>query len=220
MRHIDSNSLQFALRLLACVLILKVTAVVVIGYRNYLPPNFHADFLQGRQAYFWNGYHWAFYLHIASGPCALVLGTALLSDRLRRRRPSWHRNLGRIQTAIVLLAVAPSGLWMAFYTQMDSVLAESGFAALGISTGLSAALGYRAAVRRRFDEHRRWMSRCFLLLCSAVLLRLIGGAFTVAGYEGDWTYILAAWLSWLAPLAVFELSESQLISYARSAGTR
>jgi hypothetical protein len=32
------------------LLILKVTATVVLGYRDYMPPNFAADFLQGREA--------------------------------------------------------------------------------------------------------------------------------------------------------------------------
>ena len=45
-------NLQRILLLLAVVLILKVTFSVVLGYRNYFPPNFDNDFLSGRQAYF------------------------------------------------------------------------------------------------------------------------------------------------------------------------
>jgi hypothetical protein len=50
------------------------------------------------------------------------------------------------------------------------------------------------------------MWRCFLLLCSAVVLRLIGGLATVTHIGGNWSYPLAAWASWLVPLGIFELS--------------
>lgn len=67
-------------------------------------------------------------------------------------------------------------------------------------------MGWRAAAGRRFEEHRRWMWRCFLLLCSAVVVRLVGGLATVTGVDADWVYPLTAWASWLAPLAAFEIT--------------
>src|SRR5579863_5036040 len=85
------------LTVLAGLLILRVTLGVVLNYRNYFPPNFESDFLQGREAYFSGSYHWAFYAHIVAGPISLVLGMVLLSERFRLRFPKWHRMLGRIQ---------------------------------------------------------------------------------------------------------------------------
>ena len=61
-------------------------------------------------------------------------------------------------------------------------------------------------MRREFEKHRLWMCRSYVLLCSAILLRLIGGAFVIAGIEGEWTYRIAAWVSWLVPLGIFELT--------------
>ena len=104
----------------------------------------------------------------------------------------------------MLLVVAPSGLWMAWYAAMGPV-AGVGFALLAIATGLSVALGWRAAVMRRFDVHRRWMLRCFVLLCSAVVIRVNGGIGLVAGIEAEWFYVQTAWTSWLVPLLVWEL---------------
>jgi Predicted membrane protein (DUF2306) len=60
---------------------------------------------------------------------------------------------------------------------------------------------------RRFADHRRWMWRCYLLLCSAVVLRLIGGLATVTGVTAPWLDPVANWMSWLTPLAAFELRE-------------
>ena len=195
-----------ALTLLAGVLVLKVTASVVSNYHNYLPPNFASDFLRGRQPYFWGAYRWAFYTHILSGPVSLVLGLFLVGERSRTRFPQWHRRLGRVQVACVLLLVTPSGLWMARHAAAGPVAAV-GLAALAVATAACAALGTRAAVARRFAEHRRWMWRCYLLLCSAVVLRLIGGLATVTGMTAPWVDPLANWASWLAPLAAFELRE-------------
>ena len=196
--------LRSASRFLVCLLICKIIVVTWLSYRDYMPPNFESIFLEGRESYFFRGYHWAFYPHILSGPCSLLLGMILVSDRFRRRFPRWHRVLGRTQVACVLLVVAPSGLWMARYAAMGPV-AGVGFALLAMATGLTVALGWRAAVRRRFDAHRRWMLRCFILLCSAVVIRVNGGIGLVAGIEAEWFSVQTAWTSWLVPLLVLEM---------------
>src|SRR5262249_52273305 len=110
-------NLRDVLTLLAGVLILKVTLSVMLGYRDYLRPNFNSDFLHARQSSFYGPYQWAFYVHIVTGPVSLVLGLLLVSDEFRRRFPKWHRSLGKAQAALVLLLLAPSGLWMAQYAQ-------------------------------------------------------------------------------------------------------
>jgi hypothetical protein len=199
-----STKLRPALTLLGAVLIFKVTAAVVLGYRNYFPADFNSDFLRGREDCFAGAYQWAFYAHIASGPVSLVLGTILISERFRRRFPQWHRGLGKLQIACILLLVAPSGLWMARYAAAGPIGAV-GFALLAIATGMCAALGWRAAVKRRFAVHRRWMWRSYLLLCSAVVLRLTGGLAAVVGVQAPWFDPLASWACWIVPLAAFEL---------------
>ncbi|MCE9556204.1 MAG: hypothetical protein K8T91_22885, partial [Planctomycetes bacterium] len=64
MRNTSSYVLSRLLTILAAVLIWKVTLSVVLGYRNYVPPNFESDFLLGRETYFWGPYRWAFYTHL------------------------------------------------------------------------------------------------------------------------------------------------------------
>ncbi|MEZ5940661.1 MAG: hypothetical protein R3C18_04665 [Planctomycetaceae bacterium] len=44
-----------------------------------------------------------------------------------------------------------------------------------------------------------------VLLGSAVVTRVVGGAFFVCGIDGDWTYTFSAWASWLAPLLTYEV---------------
>lgn len=67
-----------------------------------------------------------------------------------------------------------------------------GFASLAVAT---VWLGWRAAVRRSFVQHRRWMVRCYILLCSAVVLRLTARFFIVTNIAGDWIYPMTAWTS-------------------------
>ena len=200
-----SLKLRRALVVVTGLLVLKVTAEVMLGYVNYFPANFGSDFLRGRERYFFGAYRWAFYPHIASGPLAIVLGLVQISDSFRRRFPKWHRNLGRLHLLNVLCVVTPSGLWMSYYASTGAI-AAIGFAILALMTGMCSVLGWRAAVMRQFARHKRWMWRCFLLLCSAVVLRLLGGLGTVIGVQSDWFDPVASWSSWLVPLAAFELS--------------
>ena len=86
-------------------------------------------------------------------------------------------------------------------------VAGVGLAGLAVAAATTATLAAWAAARRRSSEHRRWMWRCYLLLCSAVVLRVLGGLGTVLGPVGPWYDPLATWLCWLAPLAVFEIRE-------------
>ncbi len=186
---------------LLAALAVKTVVVVLLSYPDYFPPRFQADFLLGRRPYFWGAYAVAFYTHITSGPFTLAAGLLLLSDRFRRRWPAWHRRLGRVQVACILLAVVPSGLWMSAYAATGWV-AGLGFATLSIVTAVVTVQGWHAAIARRFGDHRRWMQRCYALLASAVVLRLIGGLSDMAGVL--WTYPIAAWFSWIGPLMVLE----------------
>jgi hypothetical protein len=193
------------LTLLVCLLIGRILAGILWNYRNYLPPNFQADFLLGRQSYFWQGYQWAFYPHIFAGPLSLILGTILISDQFRRPFPKWHRFFGRVQAVCVIFVVAPSGLGMATRAANGPVQG-AGFVLLAFATAASMALGWRAARQRRFNIHRQWMCRNFLMLFSTVLVRVNGGIGEFLGISDERFYSHTAWTSWLVPLILFELA--------------
>ncbi|MEZ6124038.1 MAG: DUF2306 domain-containing protein [Planctomycetaceae bacterium] len=191
---------------LAVLLVLRTVIVVFASYQDYLPPNFDSAFLAGRESYFFGFYRWPFYLHITSGPCSLLIGLVLLNNQLRTARPALHRVLGNLQCVCVIGVVAPSGLSMSWHSD-GGAAAGTAFALLAVLTALTAAIGWREAVRRRFVSHRRWMWRNFVLLCSAVVLRVIGGTQQVAGIESEWGYPTAAWVCWLLPLLILESIE-------------
>jgi len=194
--------LQSLAYLLTGLLVIKTVIYVLLNFRDYFPADFRSDFLLGRSGYFYGWYQWAFYAHVVSGPLTLIVGLVLISNWARRHYPQWHRRLGRVQVSCVLLLVCPSGLAMAWHAATGKV-AAAGFATLAVVTAYCVAQGWRAAVARRFAHHQQWMLRCYVLLCSAVTLRVIGGVSEVYGL--DWTYPLAAWVSWLVPLVVLEI---------------
>lgn len=214
-----STKLWRALTIIVSLLIVKVTVEVMLGYVQYFPPNFRSDFLQGRESYFFGAYRWAFYPHIVTGPAALFAGLVLVSDSFRVKFPRCHRNLGRIQVANVLGVVTPSGLWMSYYTATGTV-AAIGFALLSLLTATCTAFGWRSAVRREFAIHRRWMGRSFLLLCSAVVLRVVVGLATVLDVQVAWFDPLASWSSWVVPLLIFESIGRRQRANGRSLSSR
>jgi hypothetical protein len=206
MRSVTETTLYRVLVGASVLLVFKVTLSVISGYRQYLPPDFDADFLLGREPYFYGEYAWAFYAHLVAGPTSLVVGTILISERFRQWAPKWHRRLGRLQVGCVLLVLVPSGLWMARYAATGAV-AGAGLALLAIATAVCATAGWKTAVARRFANHRRWMWRLYLLLCSAVVIRMIGGLATVLHVDALWVYPVSVWASWLGPLVIFECWE-------------
>jgi uncharacterized membrane protein len=196
-----------ALRWLAALLILRVLVAILANYPDYFPPNFDSLFLQGREATFTGAYRPAFYIHIFSGPIVLFNGLILMSEYVRRQYGGVHRFLGRLQVGVLLLLVLPSSVAMS-RNAFGGWPAGLSFVLLSMATAACAIVGVVYARRRRFDRHRRWMLRCYILICSAVALRLISGTAGLAGVQSaEGAYICAAWSSWLVPLVAFEIVE-------------
>jgi hypothetical protein len=82
------------------------------------------------------------------------------------------------------------------------------FLVLSAVTAVCAVAGVIHACRGDYERHRRWMLRCYILICSAVALRLISGAAGLVGVPSpESAYVVAAWTSWLVPLATTEIVE-------------
>lgn len=203
--NVSPSILRRCLAIAVVMLILKTCWTVASLLPAYLTPNFDTDFLLGREPHFYGPYQYAFYIHILSGPFSLLVGMWLLSHSLRMRWPVVHRQLGRFQVACIVGLVVPSGLWMSCFAQAGNV-AASAFATLAVATGWAAYRGWRQAVKGNFASHRMWMLRTFTLLCSAVVIRLLGGLASIFGVYWEWFDPLAAWASWLIPLAILEVT--------------
>lgn len=186
------------------LLILYVTSHITRNYVDYFQLNFESEFLHGRESHFWGSYSFAFFVHLLTGPTVVLTGLVTMNQTLRRRFPHWHRRIGKLHILIVLLGIVPSGILMARYPMSDWI-AGVGFACLALCTGFCAGWGWYAATKRRWDAHQVWMTRCFILLCSAILLRLFAGFLTVTEIAWEGSYSFSAWATWIVPLGLYEL---------------
>jgi hypothetical protein len=188
----------------AALLFVKVFLSILYQYRFYFPADFESDFLSIRRDTFHGLYRAAFYVHIVSAPVSLMSAVSLVLSGDARRFPATHRLVGRVLAIAVFTCVSPSGLVMAAYAPAGPI-AASGLATLAIATAATLFLAIRHARLRQFGQHRLWAIRCFILLVSPLLLRLISGFVIVMQLDPDLWDRLNPWISWVVPLAIFEI---------------
>jgi hypothetical protein len=196
--------LRLAVIVALVVLGLRVLGGIVYEYRLYFPANFtEATFLIGREESFTPVYAAAFYTHILSGPPAILLAGFLLWSGGVARYRHWHRWAARVLMLLIFVTLVPSGLLMA-QRAFAGPIAGAAFVALSLATAITAGCTLYYARARRFAVHQRWAVRCFLLLVSPLILRVVSGTLMVIGYEEPLGYQCNAWLSWLVPLLAYE----------------
>lgn len=197
--------LRFAMTAALVALGLRVLGGIVYEYRHYFPANFtEATFLIGRDESFTPLYAAAFYTHILSGPPTILLAGFLVgSGGLARYRVA-HRWAARVLMLLIFVLLVPSGLMLAPRAFAGPVAATA-FFVLSLATAFSAGCTLYYARARRFAVHQRWAMRCFLLLVSPLILRVVAGTLLVIGYDELLGYQCNAWLSWLVPLLIYEI---------------
>lgn len=143
----------------------------------------------------------AFFAHVIFGPIALALLPFQLSLRLRSKRPTLHRWMGRAYGLAILIA-GLGGLVMGLGTTAGPV-AATGFILLALLWIGATARGIALAMAGRFAAHRVWMIRSAALTFAAVTLRLWLPALQAVLPFGE-AYTLVAWLCWVPNLLIAE----------------
>jgi hypothetical protein len=153
------------------------------------------------------------YVHMLTGTVMLFLGAAALYIGWTRRQFRYHKLFGYAYLSAgvfgagsaFVLALAgrhrPAGPLSFQLDQASNV----GFALATLATAwlVASAMAFRAARNRRFETHRAWMIRSYVLTWSFVLCRLLG---RVPVFESLGEGAALAWLSWIVPLAVCEVA--------------
>ncbi|MCD0442055.1 DUF2306 domain-containing protein [Glycomyces sp. A-F 0318] len=152
--------------------------------------------------------------HIAFGSIALVTCALQVWPWLRQRRPRAHRISGRLY---VFAGVLPSGLLAGVVSviAVQDPAGRIGNVALTVLWLGTTFLGLRAALRREYRDHRRWMIRSFALCWSIVanrvwifLLVFVLMPFEQGYYGGDTEALIedvavaSIWLSWIVNLLI------------------
>ncbi|MCX5390533.1 DUF2306 domain-containing protein [Streptomyces sp. NPDC006482] len=154
--------------------------------------------------------------HVVFGTIALITCCLQVWPVLRDRHPLVHRVSGRLYVmagvlpaavcSIAVALVSPSGLSMQLATITSSTLWAG-----------TAIMGFRMALQRRLDEHKRWMVRSFALTLSIIVSRILGVVYdhtvlpppittdipTLIAW-GQARAGLASWPGWIIPLLIAE----------------
>lgn len=146
--------------------------------------------------------------HISAGILALLLGPAQFWPAWRARMLVYHRWAGRAYILAVTLS-GTSALYLARF-----VSADEGGAVTGVSMGFLAVIwiaattrGWRLAVARRFDLHREWMFRSYLLTLVFISLRWPLSLPWIQQIEAqDRVVPVVVWTAALVPLALGEVA--------------
>jgi hypothetical protein len=142
-------------------------------------------------------------LHVASALLSFPLCLALMT-RSSQRRPLLHRWLGRITAALVLLALLPSGIVLAFDAKGGSAV-TAGFLLSAAMVAAFLVSGIRAARRRDLVSHARAMRHVLAQLSVAVTSRALIVGLDAGGVDPELAYVVALWLPVLGSALLAEL---------------
>ncbi|MBY0086985.1 DUF2306 domain-containing protein [Brevibacillus brevis] len=108
--------------------------------------------------------------HIVSAFIALLTGFFQFIDRIRLKNPRIHRFLGRVYVYSVFISGFLS-LASIFYA--ENFMKAASFLILSLAWLFTCWKGYRTAINRQYEEHRKWMIRSFGMTLVAVSARLL-----------------------------------------------
>jgi uncharacterized membrane protein YozB (DUF420 family) len=138
-----------------------------------------------------------------TGALALILVPLAL---VLRRRPRWHRPVGRIAAADVLVSglTAYPVAWMAPVTAWSA----AGFSAQATTWLVLLALGIVNIRRRRIAAHRNCMLLMLATTSGAVFFRIYLALWAMYGPSRSFElfYACDAWIAWLLPLGLTALA--------------
>lgn len=154
-----------------------------------------------------------FAIHVLLAAVITLGGLMQLVPAIRRRAPALHRWNGRL-FFVTAYMMALGGLWLTWArdTQL-SLISGVSVSINGVLILICATLAWRNAVKRRFDVHRQWAMRAFLVVNGVWFLRvglmawvlMTGGGLGMNNALSGPADVALQFGSYLIPLAVLEV---------------
>ncbi len=141
--------------------------------------------------------------HIVGGSLALFAGPIQLWLGVRRRTTRLHRWLGYVYITGVVLG-AGGAFYLSFFTRPDF-----GFSlfVLAVVWCVTIAMALMAVKSKRFDAHREWMARSYIVTFAFVGYRFLV-KLPILSPLGGGLVPTALWASWVVPMMVYEVANS------------
>jgi hypothetical protein len=136
--------------------------------------------------------------HIIGGTGMLLFGAVGLRIGLTRQHFGWHRRIGFAYLATGSLA-SVTALIRSFDTPHSPGLATGTLAVVWVAF---TAMAWRAVRNRRFDQHREWMIRSYVVAWTFVFCRFYSRAMPEEAQMGLSDMI---WLTWVVPVLLAEI---------------
>lgn len=142
-------------------------------------------------------------IHAGGAGTALLIGAVQLVPWIGWKARWLHRWSGRLYV-IGCIVGGVSGLVLAMGATAGPA-ATAGFGLLAILWLYVTMMGWRMAVTRRFEAHRRWMIRSWALTFAAVTLRIYLPMIPLTGLSFLDGYRIISFFCWIPNLAVAEI---------------
>lgn len=153
-------------------------------------------------------------LHLAFAVVIIVGGALQLLPQLRQRWPRFHRWNGRLYLLAALVLSVGGVVLVWSHADKGDPFQHASITLNAALIVLFGAFALRAALARRFDEHRRWALRLYLAVGGVWFFRvglmfwiLVNGGpvgFDPATFRGPALVVISV-AQYLLPLAVLEL---------------
>ncbi len=153
---------------------------------------------------FWNV---GFYTHIILGGIALLIGWIQFSPKMRNKRMTLHRKLGKAYVVSVLLS-ALGGIYIGFFATGGWV-SSAGFICLGVVWFYTTLKAYLYIKNAEIVKHQKMMVFSYAACFAAVTLRIWLPILTIMFGDFFKAYLVVAWLCWIPNLIVAYLITSK-----------
>ena len=129
---------------------------------------------------------WVSLLHIVPGVLFLTLAPLQFVARIRRRRISIHRGLGRILATCAAISGVIVLVLNIIFPAFGGISTQTATAFFGVIFLFSLAMAIRHILRKEVRQHREWMIRTFSLAMGVATIRVffvLLGALTGLSFE-------------------------------------
>lgn len=151
--------------------------------------------------------------HVAAAALSFPLCLSLMTRALQRRAV-WHRWIGRTAGLLVLFALLPSGVVLAFDAKGGGSVTAGFLLSAAIVAG-AMIVGIRSARRRDIALHARAMRHVIGQMSVAVVSRALIVGLDALGVDPDVAYVWALWGPVLLSAVVVEWLSRRPLAWSR-----